>query len=46
MQERILRQALDSDKPISVPGFVRWPVVSSLVARVMGFGILPEHVKG
>jgi len=45
MQEGILRQALDSDKPIAVPGFVRWPVVGSLVARVMGFGILPEHVK-
>ncbi len=46
MQERILRQALDSDKPIAVPGFVLWPMVGGLVARVMGFGIMPEHVKG
>ncbi len=46
MQEGILRQALDSDRPISVPGFVRWPVVSGLVERMMGFGILPEHVRG
>ncbi len=46
LQERILRQALDSDKPLVVPGFVRWPVVSGLVERMIGFGILPEHVRG
>lgn len=45
MQEGILRQALHSDKPIRVPGFVRCPVVGGLVARMMGFGILPEHVR-
>ncbi len=45
MQEGILRQALDSDRPIAVPGFVRWPVVSGLVERMMGFGIFPEHAK-
>ena len=45
MQEGILRQALDSDRPIAVPGFVRWPVVSGLVAHVMGFGIGRVHVE-
>jgi len=45
MQEGILGQALNSDQPIAVPGFVRWPVIGGLVARMMGFGILPEHVK-
>ena len=45
MQERVLRQALDSDKSITVPGFVRWPLVSGLVAQMLGFGILPEHVR-
>ena len=46
MQEGILKQALDSDRPLAVPGFVRWPLIGGLVARMMGFGILPEHVKG
>ena len=45
MQEQILRPALDSDKPLAVPGFVRWPVVSGLVAHVMGFGIGRVHVE-
>jgi len=45
MQEQILRPALDSDKPFAVPGFVRWPVVSGLVAHVMGFGIGRVHVE-
>jgi len=44
MQERLLRPALESDKPLSVPGFVPWPVVRRVAARVIGLGVGREHV--
>lgn len=44
MQEQVLRPALESTKPLAVPGFVPWPLVRHLGARVIGLGIGREHV--
>ncbi len=44
MQEQLLRPALESDKPLSVPGYVPWPVVRRLAARMIGLGVGREHV--
>ena len=44
MQEQVLRPALESTKPLAVPGFVPWPLVRRLGARIIGFGIGREHV--
>jgi 2-polyprenyl-6-methoxyphenol hydroxylase-like FAD-dependent oxidoreductase len=44
MQEQLLRPALESDKPLTVPNFVPWPVVRHVMARVIGFGVGREHV--
>jgi 2-polyprenyl-6-methoxyphenol hydroxylase-like FAD-dependent oxidoreductase len=44
MQERVLRPALESTGPLTVPWFVPWPVVRHGVARVIGFGVGREHV--
>lgn len=45
LQDRLIASALDSNTMFRVPGFVRWPFVSNMVARLLAFGILPEHVK-
>jgi 2-polyprenyl-6-methoxyphenol hydroxylase-like FAD-dependent oxidoreductase len=44
MQERVLRPALESTGPLTVPWFVPWPVVRHVVARVIGLGVGREHV--
>ena len=44
MQEQLLRPALETDGPLTVPGFVPWPVVRHVLARVIGFGVGREHV--
>ena len=40
-----IQAALDPAKGFEIPGFVRWKPFNDLAARVMGFGIKPEHVK-
>jgi 2-polyprenyl-6-methoxyphenol hydroxylase-like FAD-dependent oxidoreductase len=44
MQERVLRPALETDQPLTVPPFVPWPVVRRVAARMLGFGVGREHV--
>jgi 2-polyprenyl-6-methoxyphenol hydroxylase-like FAD-dependent oxidoreductase len=45
MQERLIKSALDPDKQVQVPRFLRWPVVREIPARIVAFGIRPEHVQ-
>ncbi len=45
VQGRFVTAALDPNKPFAVPGIMRWPVLQHLTARLMAFGIRPEHVK-
>jgi 2-polyprenyl-6-methoxyphenol hydroxylase-like FAD-dependent oxidoreductase len=45
LQERMIKTALDPEKQVQVPRFLRWPVVRELPARVVAFGIRPEHVE-
>jgi 2-polyprenyl-6-methoxyphenol hydroxylase-like FAD-dependent oxidoreductase len=44
MQERMIKTALDPEKRVQFPGFLRWPVVRELPAHIVAFGIRPEHV--
>lgn len=44
-QDNVLERVLDSKKPFEVPGIVRVRPLANLLARVIAFGISPEHVK-
>ncbi len=44
VQERLIRPAL-AGPVASVPDLTRVPVVRSLVPRLIGLGVLPEHVR-
>ena len=46
MQRRLVARALNSAEPVSPPAFLRVPVLSRLVARLIAFGVWPVHVKG
>jgi 2-polyprenyl-6-methoxyphenol hydroxylase-like FAD-dependent oxidoreductase len=50
IQDRVIRQVLDSTKPLALPGPLkllgRWPFLRRIPARMLGVGIRPEHVKG
>ncbi|MBI1801490.1 MAG: FAD-dependent oxidoreductase [Chloroflexi bacterium] len=45
VQDRFITQALDANQSFNVPPVVRWPLLSNLIARLIGFGIAPVHVK-
>lgn len=45
MQERLIKNALDPEKQVQVPRFLRLPLVREIPARVVAFGIRPEHVQ-
>jgi len=45
IQDNLIARALDPTRGFELPGFVRWNPFNELAARVMGFGIKPEHVK-
>ena len=46
-QDRLIRRALDaSSRPIRVPrGLARVPVLSGLLGRLVGTGVVPEHAR-
>ncbi len=43
-QDAVIGRALDSQKPFEIPGIIRAPFIGDLAARVIAFGIRPEHV--
>ena len=46
LQDRLIKAALDPNVSFTpLPGFLRWPILRALPPRILGFGILPEHVK-
>lgn len=49
VQKQVLGRVLTSDKPLTIPFFLRFllrlPVLRTLPARFIGFGIWPVHVK-
>lgn len=45
IQNNVFKQTLDPNRAFTPPRLMRWPVVGNLAARLMGFGILREHVK-
>jgi 2-polyprenyl-6-methoxyphenol hydroxylase-like FAD-dependent oxidoreductase len=49
VQNRIIRNVLGRDEPVSVPGVLkllqRWPMLRRIPARVIGVGFRPEHIR-
>ena len=49
IQDRIIKRALGSTKPLELPWplklLERWPFLRRIPARVVGIGFRPEHVK-
>jgi 2-polyprenyl-6-methoxyphenol hydroxylase-like FAD-dependent oxidoreductase len=49
IQDRIIKRALGSTKPLELPWLLklleRWPFLRRIPARVVGIGFRPEHVK-
>lgn len=45
VQDNLLTRALDPNKGFEIPAIVRFKPFGEMVARVIAFGIKPEHVK-
>jgi 2-polyprenyl-6-methoxyphenol hydroxylase-like FAD-dependent oxidoreductase len=46
VQARLIKAGLDPNVSFTpLPGFLRWPLLRNLPPRLLGFGILPEHVR-
>jgi 2-polyprenyl-6-methoxyphenol hydroxylase-like FAD-dependent oxidoreductase len=49
IQNRIIRNVLGRDEPVSAPGVLKllqhWPVLRRIPARVVGVGFRPEHIR-
>jgi 2-polyprenyl-6-methoxyphenol hydroxylase-like FAD-dependent oxidoreductase len=45
IQDTMVKTALDPQATFAFPAFLKLPVLRDIPARLMGFGILPEHVK-
>jgi 2-polyprenyl-6-methoxyphenol hydroxylase-like FAD-dependent oxidoreductase len=49
VQNRIIRNVLGRDEPVSAPGLLKllqhWPILRRIPARVIGVGLRPEHVR-
>lgn len=45
VQDNVLSRVLDTNKPFEVPGIARVRPLGNLLARVIAFGISPEHLK-
>jgi 2-polyprenyl-6-methoxyphenol hydroxylase-like FAD-dependent oxidoreductase len=49
VQNRIIRNVLGRDQPVSAPGLLkllhRWPILRRIPARVIGVGFRPEHIR-
>lgn len=46
VQKQIIARALDGDRPFKLPGFLRWPVLRDIPARLIAFGVWPVKLKG
>jgi hypothetical protein len=49
IQNRIIRNVLGRDEPVSTPGLLKllqqWPTLRRIPARVIGVGFRPEHIR-
>lgn len=45
IQQQIIARALDGDKPFTLPGFLRLPILRDIPGRLIGFGIWPVKLK-
>ncbi len=45
IQDNLLTRVLDPEKSLEIPGVARWQPFGAVAARVVAFGIKPEHVR-
>jgi 2-polyprenyl-6-methoxyphenol hydroxylase-like FAD-dependent oxidoreductase len=45
IQNRVIGRVLKTAKPLSPPWFLRLPLLRRLVARLVGMGFRPEHIR-
>ncbi|HEV3469673.1 MAG TPA: FAD-dependent oxidoreductase [Pyrinomonadaceae bacterium] len=46
IQRRLISQALDAERPVTPPAFLRFAPLRRLAARFIAFGVWPARVKG
>lgn len=45
MQQRLLKSALNEQQTFTAPAVLQLPLLRDLLARIIGFGLFPVHVK-
>ncbi len=45
IQNRVIGRVLDTAKPLSPPLFLRLPLLRRVLARLVGMGFRPEHIR-
>lgn len=45
MQEQIIMGALDTTRKLTIPAFLRLPILRNLPAQIIAFGVWPVHVS-
>lgn len=45
VQKRIITQALDSQRQIKLPFFIKFPIVQKLIAHLIAFGVWPVKLR-
>jgi len=45
VQNQAVTRVLTPDKPLELPGIVRARPIGNLVARILAFGLTPEHIR-
>lgn len=45
IQQRLIKSALDENQTVTPPAVLQFPLARNLLARVIGFGLFPVHVK-
>jgi 2-polyprenyl-6-methoxyphenol hydroxylase-like FAD-dependent oxidoreductase len=45
IQNRVFSRVLDTAKPLSPPFFLRLPLLGRILARLVGMGFRPEHIR-
>ncbi len=45
LQRQLIARALNTSKPFTPPFFLRLPILRTLLARLVGFGVWPVHLR-
>jgi len=45
VQKQIIAKALDPDRQFKQPSFLQWPVLRTIPAQLIGYGVVPVHLE-